>query len=221
MNVGRFSQRLPGLGGFTNISQNAKKLVFVGFFTCSGLRLRVGDGLLHIEQEVSTPFAWGLLQRTKQNRIGALVVPPCVLSHPKWAAAPRLCPPLLSADDAAQCLQGELQKFVKTVQQVSFSARYTDSTTREVLYITERAVFRLQPDGLLLEEVAPGVDLEKDILSQMQFRPRLATPLRKMDATLFTSNDFHLSLLPLDPPISQRRQKKSGDSNCGQKLPRS
>jgi len=52
VNVGQFSDRLPGLGGFTNISQNARKIVFMGFHTCGGLEIEIGDGRMTIVKEV-------------------------------------------------------------------------------------------------------------------------------------------------------------------------
>ena len=62
-------------------------------------------------------------------------------------------------------------KFVQDVEQITFSGEYAVERKQPVLYITERCVFELTPNGLELVEVAPGIDVEKDILCQMAFRP--------------------------------------------------
>lgn len=76
-------------------------------------------------------------------------------------------------------------KFVKKVQQITFSADYARENGQEVMYITERAVFRLVDKGLELIEIAPGVDLEKDVLGKMAFTPAISPDLKLMDARLF------------------------------------
>ncbi|BAK99509.1 hypothetical protein OBV_23110 [Oscillibacter valericigenes Sjm18-20] len=76
-------------------------------------------------------------------------------------------------------------KSVKKVHQITFSADYARKTKQRILYITERAVFQLVDDGLQLIEVAPGVDVEKDVLAHMDFRPKVAETLRQMDPRLF------------------------------------
>jgi propionate CoA-transferase len=63
-----------------------------------------------------------------------------------------------------------------------------------VIYVTERAVFELQDDGLVMTEIARGVDLERDVLQQMGFRPRIADPLKNMDARLFGGGTMGLEL---------------------------
>ena len=77
-------------------------------------------------------------------------------------------------------------KLVKRVAQVTFSADYAKRTTQEVIYVTEAAVFRLGREGIVLEEVAPGVDLEADVLPQMEFRPKVSPQLRQMAPELFS-----------------------------------
>jgi propionate CoA-transferase len=76
-------------------------------------------------------------------------------------------------------------KLVPAVAQITFSGRYARALGQQVLYVTESAVFRLTPEGLRLEEIAPGLDFERDILPQMGFRPLVAEPLRAMPEALF------------------------------------
>ena len=131
LNVSKFGPRLAGAGGFINISQNAKKVVFVGTFTAGDLRVSISDGKLRIDQE------------------------------------------------------GKIAKFVEAVEHVTFSAKTALLTQQPVLYVTERCVFTLGKDGLELSEIAPGVDLEKDILARMAFRPVLRRTPKLMDARIF------------------------------------
>lgn len=76
-------------------------------------------------------------------------------------------------------------KFVDSVYKIIFSGDEAMKYEKEILYVTERAVFRLTEKGLTLEEVSPGVDIDRDILSKMEFRPIIATPLKQMDERLF------------------------------------
>ncbi|HET6718206.1 MAG TPA: malonate decarboxylase subunit alpha, partial [Rhodocyclaceae bacterium] len=141
LNVSKFGPRLSGAGGFINISQSARKVVFVGTFTAGGLDVRAVNGRLEILREGDTP------------------------------------------------------KFVPAVEHVTFSGPYAARSGKEVLYITERCVFRLTPEGLELTEIAPGIDLERDILAQMGFRPKISPFLKKMDAHLFSTGKMGLRTL--------------------------
>jgi len=131
VNVSRFADRIIGFGGFINISQNAKSVVFSGTFTAGGL-------------EIDWPYGMTRIMR-----------------------------------------EGRSHKFVDRVQQVSYSASFGRERGQSVLYVTERAVFRCTADGLELTEIAPGIDLERDVFSNMGFRPKLSANLRTMDARLF------------------------------------
>lgn len=131
VNVGRFGRRVPGVGGFINISQGSKKVVFVGTFVAGGDRYEL-DG------------------------VGSIVVP-----------------------------DGGKPKFVQQVEQISFSGERATSVSQPVVYVSERAVFVLGPDGPVLTEIAPGIDLERDVIAHMGFRPQIADDLATMDPTLF------------------------------------
>ena len=79
------------------------------------------------------------------------------------------------------------------MEQITFSGSYALSVNQPVLYITERAVFRLTPDGLELTEVAPGIDIEKDILAYMDFRP-IIKDVKPMDSRIFKDEPMGLTL---------------------------
>ncbi|MCP5111711.1 MAG: hypothetical protein GY953_12835, partial [bacterium] len=85
-------------------------------------------------------------------------------------------------------------KVVEQVLQVTFSGDYARRNNQQVLYVTEAAVFRLTEAGLRLDEIAPGVDLERDLLPQLGFRPAMADPVRTMQAELFRDELLPASL---------------------------
>ena len=81
--------------------------------------------------------------------------------------------------------EGTIRKLVRQVDQVTFSGSYARKVKQPVLYVTERAVFELTEEGIMLTEIAPGMDLEKDILSQMEVKPLISPDLKLMDRELF------------------------------------
>ena len=87
--------------------------------------------------------------------------------------------------------EGPITKFVERVYKIVFSGRYAVEEEKEVLYVTERAVFRLTPDGVELVEVAPGVDMERDVLSKMEFKPVLRH-VEEMDRRMFCDGKMGL-----------------------------
>ena len=139
VNVSKFGVKLPGCGGFINITQCAKKVVFCGTFTAGGLQEKFSDGKVEIVQE------------------------------------------------------GRGHKLVNKVQQITFSGEYAREMGQKVYYITERAVFELTEKGVALIEIAPGVDLQKDILDQMDFKPIIGD-VKMMDARLFNEEKMGLTL---------------------------
>lgn len=139
LNVSKFGPKLAGAGGFINISQNAKKVVFVGTFTAVNLQIEIIDGKLHVTNE------------------GAQI------------------------------------KFIDEVEHRTFSGAVAYQSGREVLYITERCVFKLIEDGIELIEIAPGIDLERDILAHMKFKPAISSNLKLMDESVFREEKMRLA----------------------------
>ncbi|ENO97216.1 coenzyme A transferase [Thauera phenylacetica B4P] len=150
LNVSKFGPRLAGAGGFINISQNAKRVVFVGTFSAGGLEVSVEDGRLRIVRE------------------------------------------------------GEARKFVDVVEHRTFSGSQAARWKKDVLYVTERCVFRLCEEGLELIEIAPGVDLQRDILDRMDFVPLMRRPPRLMDARIFADAPMGLRRDLLELPLARR-----------------
>ena len=91
--------------------------------------------------------------------------------------------------------QGTIHKFVRRVQQITFSGPRAAARHKYVVFITERGVFRLEEDGLVLTEIAPGIDLERDILANMDYAPRIAEDLRLMPQELFNEGPMGLEAL--------------------------
>ncbi len=82
--------------------------------------------------------------------------------------------------------EGRTKKFVDgEVEHVTFSGEYAQKGEQKILYITERCVFELTPDGVELIEVAPGVDVQKDVIDLMGFTPIVTDRLKKMDSKIF------------------------------------
>jgi propionate CoA-transferase len=109
------------------------------------------------------------------------------------------------ADGRLQILQeGRARKLVGAVEHRTFSGTQAAGRGQAVLYITERCVFRLAPTGLELIEIAPGIDLERDILALMDFRPLIAAPLRLMDQRIFRPEPMGLYDELLARPLDER-----------------
>ncbi|MHB0999527.1 MAG: acyl CoA:acetate/3-ketoacid CoA transferase [Armatimonadota bacterium] len=140
VNVSKFSNRIAGAGGFINITQNAKEIVYCGTFTAGGLELEIGDGKISIIKE------------------------------------------------------GKHRKFLNDVEHITFSGEYARKNGHTVLYVTERAVFEMRPEGITLTEVAPGIDLQRDILDLMDFQPIVADDLKTMDERIFTDEPMGISV---------------------------
>lgn len=88
--------------------------------------------------------------------------------------------------------EGRSKKFIKNVEQITFSGVYARENGQPVLYVTERAVFELTPEGMMLTEIAPGIDLQKDILSQIEFPVKVSPALKEMDSRIFADNPMDI-----------------------------
>ena len=88
--------------------------------------------------------------------------------------------------------EGKYKKFKKKIEQITFAAKYATSHHQNIIFITERAVFKLEKNGLTLIEVAPGIDIKKDILAQMEFEPILSPNLKLMDERIFKEEKMNV-----------------------------
>lgn len=149
VNTSRFGGRLNGCGGFIDISQNSRAVVFAGTFTAGGLEVEIAYGKLKIVKE------------------------------------------------------GRARKFVKAVEQITFSGDYAAKKSQPVIYVTERCVFQLTPGGLELIEVAPGIDIEKHILAHMDFKPIINKPV-PMDRRIFLDEPMELMSELMNLKLSER-----------------
>lgn len=150
LNVSKFGPKVAGAGGFINISQNAKKVIFVGTFTSGGLEVALREGRLEIIRE------------------------------------------------------GKIKKFVAQVEHVTFSGQVALRNEQPVLYVTERCVFQLTPAGLALIEIAPGIDIERDILPHMDFEPVIKGRPKLMDERIFLPETMDLKAELLTIPLEDR-----------------
>jgi len=96
--------------------------------------------------------------------------------------------------------EGRNKKFVPELEHVTFSGRMAKQRGQHALYVTERAVIRLEPDGLTVIEIAPGVDLERDVLAQAAIPLRVSPEIKEMDRRLFLPEPFGLDPGPEPPP---------------------
>jgi propionate CoA-transferase len=88
--------------------------------------------------------------------------------------------------------QAQVKKFVRAVEQITFNGTDAVARRQSILYVTERCVFRLTATGLVLTEIAPGIDLKRDILSLMDFEPNLSNDLKLMDPRIFRDGPMSL-----------------------------
>ncbi|MEL7050003.1 MAG: acyl CoA:acetate/3-ketoacid CoA transferase, partial [Pseudomonadota bacterium] len=150
-----FGGRLNGCGGFIDISQNSRAVVFAGTFTAGGLKIAIKDGKVEILKE------------------------------------------------------GRARKFVQKVEQITFSGTYAAMRSQPVIYVTERCVFQLTLEGLELIEVAPGIDIERDILAHMDFEPVVNTPIL-MNEKIFIDEPMELMAELTNRKLSERVSYDSG-----------
>ena len=131
VNASKLDGVTVGPGGFIDIAQNSRKVVFCGTFDAKGARIETGDGKLKLLRP------------------------------------------------------GGVRKFIESVDQITFSGKQALAQDQEAIYVTERAVFRLREAGLELIEIAPGIDLQKDVIDQMNFEPLMPKPPAIMDRGIF------------------------------------
>src|SRR5699024_9883941 len=123
VNATKMGPLCTGAGGFIDITQNAKKVVFCSTFTTKKADIAFEDGKVQINKE------------------------------------------------------GEIKKMVAQVSQISFNGKIARDKGQKVYFDTERAVFELVESGVMLTEIAPGIDLQKDILDLMEFEPIISDNL--------------------------------------------
>lgn len=99
--------------------------------------------------------------------------------------------------------EGKSKKFIRRVEQITFSGEYAADVGQPVFYVTERCVFRRGPDGVELLEVAPGIDIERDILAHMEFQPLVRDP-RLMDPRIFRPEPMGLEQTLLGLSLADR-----------------
>ena len=99
--------------------------------------------------------------------------------------------------------EGKIRKFISAVQQITFNGKYAVKNSQPVYYVTERCVFRLREKGLELTEIAPGIDIEKDILAHMDFVPIINKPII-MDSRIFIDNPMALDNILLQSELEER-----------------
>jgi len=98
--------------------------------------------------------------------------------------------------------EGNHKKFLDHVEQITFSGKYAAKNNKPVLYVTERAVFKLINGEVTLIEIAPGINLEKDILAHMDFKPAISPNLKSMPEEI-----FHPEWGKLKEHVIAKRQK--------------
>ena len=104
--------------------------------------------------------------------------------------------------------EGRHRKFVPAIEQICYNAAFAAEEGRVALFVTERAVFDVGPNGLRLIEIAPGIDLEKHVLAQMAFRPEVAADLKTMDARLFSQAPMGLAAELARVPDGRRKPRR-------------
>jgi len=112
----------------------------------------------------------------------------------------------ITTDGVAVTSRGKVKKFVDHVQQVSFSGQSALKRGQSVYYVTERAVFTLMSEGVTLLEIAPGVDLHKDVLDMMEFKPVISKDLKSIDQIIYRSES-----LGLKERFTEQRKQKNRD----------
>nr|WP_314266310.1 CoA-transferase [uncultured Moellerella sp.] len=138
VNATKLGAICPGAGGFIDITQNARHVIFCSTFTAKGLDIACQEGQLTILQE------------------------------------------------------GSIKKLVSQVKQISWNADIARHIKQKMHYVTERAVFELGEGRPVLTEIAPGIDLQRDILAHMDFTPEISPQLKIMDSSLFNDEPFDL-----------------------------